>query len=114
MTTPTATTYHCPNCNHPLFNVYTSDKTPPPGGDPDTGKASTICPKCGGGKSPGFELCIECNKENLDTCPKCGGNKRKGFPTCFNCRDQSDAPANASNVFAGANDPDADEEDDPF
>ena len=115
MTTPAPEgAYHCPNCNHFLFNYRPTQATAEPAGD--TGKDGAVCPKCSGPKSPGFDLCFNCNQENLDTCPQCGGNKRKQFPTCYNCSQQSGdakgdqgAPAQAGNAFVATVDEDDDE-----
>ena len=116
----TLATFHCPNCDHPIFKYQliegsmTPQTAAPPANDStDTGRDGNTCPKCGRHKNTGYDFCIDCNRDNLDQCPKCGGNKQKQYPTCYKCKDQgSNAPAEAANAFANV--PDDDEEDDPF
>ena len=119
----TLSTFHCPNCEHPIFKYHVADNSAPPqaatfapaSNDAETGRDGNTCPKCGRYKSSGFDLCIDCNRQNLDICPKCGGNKQKQYPTCYKCKDQSsggEAPSTAPNIYEGSFDDDM--EDDPF
>ena len=122
----TVVEYRCPQCNHHIFNsVYAGQpESPPPNAtgsgltapSGDVSRNGSTCPKCGGNKSPGFETCLECNKENIDTCPQCGGNKQKRYQTCYKCSqggNTAEAPATAANAFDGASYEEEDDED-PF
>ena len=124
----TVVEYRCPQCNHHIFNsVYAGEPNSPPANATGPGLAAptgdvsrdgNTCPKCGGNKSSGFEVCLDCNKVNIDTCPQCGGNKQKQYPTCYKCSqgsqgsNQGSTPENAGNSFDSVSN--EEEEDDPF
>ena len=126
----TAVEYRCPNCGHHLFDTHakTLDQaptpTPPPAQAPppqapangDTGRDGAICPECGGSKKPGFDLCIDCNRQAYDDCPNgCGRRKKKQFPVCYECSQAGkNAPAATDNRAGDFLNPHEEEEDPPF
>ena len=117
----TAVEYHCPNCGHHLFDTYakTQDQAPPPqaNANGDTGRDGATCPECGGSKSPGFDLCIDCNRQAYDDCPNnCGRRKKKQFPVCYECSQagRSAQPAAANTAGDYSNNFPEEDDDAPF
>ena len=116
----TVVEYRCPQCNHHIFNsVFAGDpNSPPPNAagsglsapTGDVGRQGNTCPKCGGIKSPGYETCLECNKENMDKCPQCGATKQKRYPKCYQCSQGTNVPNSANppeNAYEQEDDDDA-------
>ena len=76
----------CKTCS----NVYRS------GERSATWKGATICPKCGGYKDKGAQICLICHQNKIlkytvkDTiCPECGNHKTVTAQICRECRQQT-------------------------